>query len=96
MNLEKFKELALDIHSTKLLKHLHFGGFGEPTLHPSFLEMVRHVKDNTDLLVSLTTNASKFTQDQFIKDIIDSKIDKIIIFENNRLCLYIIKIYKTF
>ncbi|GJQ59915.1 MAG: hypothetical protein SCALA701_27160 [Candidatus Scalindua sp.] len=79
MDLEKFKKLTLDLHSTNLLNHLHLGGFGEPTLHPSFLEMVRYVKDYTDFLVSVTTNASQFTQDHSIKDIIGSKIDKIII-----------------
>lgn len=79
MDLEKFKKLTLDLHSTHLLKHLHFGGFGEPTLHPSFLEMIRHVKGNTDLLVSLTTNGSKFTQGDFRMAIIESGIDKIII-----------------
>jgi len=79
MDLEKFKALTLDLNSTNLLKHLHFGGFGEPTLHPSFIDMVRYVKDQTNLMVSLTTNGSKFTQRQFIKDLIDTRIDKIII-----------------
>lgn len=79
MPMDQFKKLVDQLAKLDFLKHFHFGGFGEPTMHPDFFAMARYAVKQTDFVISVTTNASRFSEDTFIESFLETGIDKIIL-----------------
>ena len=77
MDFDKFKRVVDECSGLDFLENIHFGGFGEPTLHGKFIEMVEYVKKNTGFKISVTTNASKLIDENYVRKLIETGIDKI-------------------
>ena len=79
MDLDQFKSMTDQLAKLDFIRHYHFGGFGEPTMHPQFLTMARYAAENKDFIVSVTTNASRFSENGFVDELLETGIDKIIL-----------------
>jgi len=79
MKLDQFKDIVLDLAAGNFLDELHFGGFGEPTLHPELIEMVAFTKKKTNFLISLTSNASQFKKKDYITNLLNSGLDVLVL-----------------
>ncbi|WP_175530253.1 radical SAM protein [Desulfobacula phenolica] len=79
MNFENFKKIIGNLKESDVISNIKIAGIGEPTLHPQLIKMVRYIKENTNFRVHLTTNASRFQDEDFRKMLLHAKIDKITI-----------------
>lgn len=76
LDFNSFKNLINCLRESNIISHIHFGGFGEPTLHKNIIDMINYIKKETSFTVSMTTNGWKFARDEkFIKNLILSEID---------------------
>ncbi len=93
MGFEDFKKLIAGLKKAEFVKNIKFAGIGEPTLHPDLIKMIRYIKDNTGFKIHLTTNASMFKNDGFVKELLETNVEKITAslriskFESNKNCV---------
>jgi MoaA/NifB/PqqE/SkfB family radical SAM enzyme len=62
MPLDTFRRLMDQVRELPAPPVIHLGGYGEPTFHPDFLEIVRLAKD-TGAQVEMTTNGTLLTSE---------------------------------
>jgi len=79
MDLDKYKELILELKKFSQMMEMHLGGFGEPTLHPNLFEMISFCKKKSNMGVSLTSNASRFKESGYIDGLLNSGLDDLIL-----------------
>ncbi len=79
MSTENFKEIVTDLSRLENLSIISIGGFGEPTLHPNLIELVSYAKEQKSHKVHLTTNGSKFIDDDYSLALLKTGIDKLMI-----------------
>ncbi len=77
MPLEMFQTLMAQVKTLPAPPIIHFGGYGEPTSHPHFLEFVRLAKE-TGAKVEMTTNGTLMTK-KLAKALIDLDMDRIMV-----------------
>ena len=77
MPLESFRSLMTQVKALPAPPIIHFGGYGEPTTHPHFLELVRLAKE-TGAKVEMTTNGTLLTED-LAQALIDLDMDRIVV-----------------
>ena len=68
-----FENIVKNLKELPELESVHFGGFGEPLLHPRIFDMVRAVKE-LGLKVEMITNGS-YLQEETIQKLIDIELD---------------------
>jgi tungsten cofactor oxidoreducase radical SAM maturase len=73
MDWDTFKNIIKSLKELPNLESIHFGGFGEPMMHPRIFDMLRAVKD-LGLRVEMITNGSYLTEKN-IQELIDLKLD---------------------
>lgn len=73
MTWETFENILKSLKELPNLEVVHFGGFGEPLMHPKIFDMLRKIKD-IGLKVEMITNGSYLNEDT-IKKLIDIKLD---------------------
>src|SRR5574341_1054937 len=56
---------------------LHLGGYGEPTFHPDFVEMVQRAKA-AGLRVEVTTNGTLLTP-QVVSALLEAELDRLVV-----------------
>ena len=69
-------KILAELNKLPNLKTVHLGGFGEPTSHPRFMEVVRKIK-NKGLEVEFITNGH-YLDKKIVDELIDLEVDKII------------------
>lgn len=70
---ETFESIRENLKELPELETVHFGGFGEPMMHPRIFDMVKDIK-NLGLKVEMITNGSYLT-DENIRKLIDIELD---------------------
>lgn len=75
MPLETFGHLLGQLHQFSPPPAIHLSGYGEPMVHPDFVELVRQAKAN-GLRVELTTNGTLLTADMAAA-LIDLELDSL-------------------
>lgn len=73
MDWQTFENILRNLEELPDLESVHFGGFGEPMMHPRIFDMLKAVK-NLGLKVEMITNGSYLTKDNIIK-LIDLELD---------------------
>lgn len=77
MPLETFAELMQQVRALPAPPTIHLGGYGEPMVHPDFLEIVRLAKD-TGAVVEMTTNGMMLTRER-AQVLLDLELDKLVV-----------------
>lgn len=77
MPLETFRALVDQLKALPKMPMLHFAGYGEPTSHPDFIEMVRIAKE-AGAEVGITTNGTLLTE-SLATEIVKLKLDRIVV-----------------
>jgi MoaA/NifB/PqqE/SkfB family radical SAM enzyme len=75
MSLDTFASLMNDVRALPVTPTIHFGGYGEPMVHPDFIEMVRLAKD-TGAVVEMTTNGMLLSRER-AEQLVDLQLDLI-------------------
>jgi tungsten cofactor oxidoreducase radical SAM maturase len=73
MDWETFENILDNFKELPDLESVHFGGFGEPLMHPRIFDMLRAVK-GLGLKVEIITNGS-FLREEIIQELIDLELD---------------------
>lgn len=73
MDWETFENILRNLKELPELESVHFGGFGEPMMHPRIFEMLRAVK-GLGLKVEMITNGSYLCEEN-IQKLIDMELD---------------------
>ncbi len=73
MEWETFETILHSLKELPDLKTVHFGGFGEPLMHPRIFDMLRAVK-GLGMRVEMITNGS-FLREEIIQQLIDLELD---------------------
>lgn len=73
MDWATFENILDNLKDLPNLESVHFGGFGEPMMHPKIFDMLRAVKE-LGLKVEMITNGSYLTEDN-IQKLIDLELD---------------------
>ena len=73
MSMGTFNHILKSLENLPNLESVHFGGFGEPMMHPNIFEMISAIKA-MGLKVEMITNGS-YLSDENIQKIIDLKLD---------------------
>lgn len=73
MNWETFEKIINNLKKLPNLESVHFGGFGEPLMHPRIFDMLRMIKA-LGLKTEMITNGSYLLEDT-IQKLIDIKLD---------------------
>lgn len=73
MEWETFENILKNLKELPKLESVHFGGFGEPMMHPRIMDMLRAVKA-LDLKVEMITNGSYLKKGN-IQQLIDIELD---------------------
>lgn len=68
-----FENIMANLKELPKLEAIHFGGFGEPLMHPRIFDMLRMVK-GLGLKVEMITNGS-YLQEETIQKLIDVQLD---------------------
>lgn len=74
---EMFQSLMKQVRAFPVPPVIHFGGYGEPTSHPQFLEFVRLAKE-TGAVVEMTTNGTLLTK-KLAQALIELDMDRIVV-----------------
>ena len=77
MPLETFRALMDQVRALPTPPTIHLGGYGEPTTHPDFREIVRLAK-GTGARVEMTTNGTLITED-LATALIDLGLDRLVV-----------------
>jgi tungsten cofactor oxidoreducase radical SAM maturase len=77
MEPETFERIMESLRELPDLREVHFGGFGEPLLHPDLPEMVKRVKA-LGVRVSLITNGTLLDEEK-ITALLNSKLDRLFV-----------------
>jgi len=77
MPLETFRELVAGLSAFPSPPIIHLGGYGEPSVHPDFLEIVRLAKE-AGAVVEMTTNGTMLTRER-AQALYDLELDKIVV-----------------
>jgi len=77
MTEETFAAIAAELRELPTVETVQFGGFGEPTIHPGFLEFLRTVKE-AGWRAELVTNGIALSPD-FADRLIDLQLDQLIV-----------------
>jgi len=73
MNWSTFNNFLINIKELPNLESIHFGGFGEPMMHPRIFDMLRAIKE-LGLRVEMITNGSYLSKEN-IQKLIDLGLD---------------------
>ncbi|MDF2874933.1 MAG: tungsten cofactor oxidoreductase radical maturase [Sporomusa sp.] len=73
MSWETFEGVLRSLKELPALTAVHFGGFGEPLMHPRIFDMLRAVK-GLGVKVEMITNGS-YLREEIIQQLIDLKLD---------------------
>lgn len=73
MDWETFENILRNLKDLPNLESVHFGGFGEPMMHPRIFDMLKAVKE-LGLKVEMITNGS-YLQEENIRQLIDLELD---------------------
>ncbi|VBB09611.1 radical sam [Lucifera butyrica] len=73
MEQETFEHILHNLKELPALESVHFGGFGEPLMHPRIFDMLKAVKE-LGLKVEIITNGSYLRQ-EVIEKLIDLELD---------------------
>ena len=73
MDWETFENILNSLKELPALQSVHFGGFGEPLMHPKIFDMLKAVK-GLGLKVEMITNGS-YLQEEVIQKLIDLELD---------------------
>ncbi|MBP2634490.1 MAG: tungsten cofactor oxidoreductase radical maturase [Firmicutes bacterium] len=73
MEWETFETIVKNLKELPNLESVHFGGFGEPLMHPKIFDMLKEVKA-LGLKVEMITNGS-YLSDETIQKLIDIELD---------------------
>ncbi|SNT10012.1 tungsten cofactor oxidoreducase radical SAM maturase [Anaerovirgula multivorans] len=73
MDWETFENILRNLKDLPNLESIHFGGFGEPMMHPRIFDMLKAVKE-LGLKVEMITNGS-YLQEENIRQLIDLELD---------------------
>ncbi|WHH58602.1 tungsten cofactor oxidoreductase radical SAM maturase [Petroclostridium sp. X23] len=73
MDWETFENILRNLKELPYLESVHFGGFGEPMMHPKIFDMLRSVKE-LGLRVEMITNGSYLSKEN-INKLIDLELD---------------------
>jgi len=73
MEWETFETIVKNLKELPNLESVHFGGFGEPLMHPKIFDMLKAVKA-LGLKVEMITNGS-YLSDETIQKLIDIELD---------------------
>ncbi|MCC5912264.1 MAG: tungsten cofactor oxidoreductase radical SAM maturase [Clostridiaceae bacterium] len=73
MEWETFENILENLKELPKLESVHFGGFGEPMMHPKIFDMLKAVK-GLGLKVEMITNGS-YLQKENIQQLIDLELD---------------------
>lgn len=73
MEWETFENILHSLKELPDLTTVHFGGFGEPLMHPRIFDMLRAVKE-LGVRVEMITNGS-FLREEIIQQLIDLELD---------------------
>lgn len=73
MNWETFENIVKNLKELPNLESVHFGGFGEPLMHPKIFDMLRTVK-RLGLKVEMITNGS-YLCEETIQKLINIELD---------------------
>lgn len=76
MSLDVFKDIIDE--TSAYVPFVSFSGYGEPTMHPNLLDMVKYAKEKQFFRVCLETNASMLS-DEMLKGLADAGLDIIIL-----------------
>lgn len=74
---ETFRHLMDSLRKLPELREVHFGGYGEPLLHPRITEIVKQVK-SLGVRTSLITNGTLLDQEK-AKALMDSGLDRLFV-----------------
>jgi MoaA/NifB/PqqE/SkfB family radical SAM enzyme len=77
MPLSTFGELMAQLDQLPAPPTIHLSGYGEPTYHPDFLEIVRRAKA-TGAAVEITTNATLLTA-EVAAELVDLDLDRLVV-----------------
>lgn len=77
MPFERFERLVEQVQAFPVKPWLHFAGYGEPTSHPRFLDMVRLAKE-AGIRVGITTNGTLITQ-EMADALVRLQIDRVVV-----------------
>ncbi|MEM2979585.1 MAG: tungsten cofactor oxidoreductase radical SAM maturase [Methanomassiliicoccales archaeon] len=77
MSYDTFCSVLKSIQNLPEVKEVHFGGFGEPLMHPRILDMVREVK-SLGLRVSISTNGTLFNE-EIANSLVNIGVDRIFV-----------------
>lgn len=75
MSEETFNALFERLKSMPSIESVHFGGFGEPMMHPKIFDMIKAIK-GLGIKVEMITNGS-YLSGENIERLIDLKLDKL-------------------
>ncbi|AOY77616.1 tungsten cofactor oxidoreductase radical SAM maturase [Clostridium formicaceticum] len=73
MEWETFENILKNLKELPDLASVHFGGFGEPMMHPRIFDMIKAVKE-LGLKVEMISNGS-YLQEENIRQLIDLELD---------------------
>jgi len=73
MDWETFESILRNLKELPNLESIHFGGFGEPMMHPRIFDMLKAVKE-LGLKVEIITNGS-YLHEENIQKLIDLELD---------------------
>jgi len=77
MSHETFDRIIKDLQAFPKLQEIHFGGFGEPLMHPRIVEMVEQVK-SLGVKATLTTNGTLLDEEKTIA-LVNARLDKLFV-----------------
>ena len=77
MSLETFADLMTQVSAMPTPPIIHFGGYGEPMVHPHIIEMVRLAKA-TGAQVEMTTNGMMLTRER-ADALFELQLDKLVV-----------------
>ncbi|MBI5958151.1 MAG: radical SAM protein [Chloroflexi bacterium] len=77
MSLDTFRRLMDQVHELPAPPIIHFGGYGEPTFHPNFLDMVRLAKA-TGARVEMTTNGTLLSP-EIAEVLLDLELNRLVV-----------------
>lgn len=77
MSKETFDKVIKDLKEFPEVEHIIFGGIGECTMNPHFLDMIRKVK-NEGYMITITSNGYMLS-DLLIMQLIDLKVDELVV-----------------
>lgn len=74
MNFEKAKQAVLELKKRGARKIILIGG--EPTIYPSFIELIKFIRKN-EMIVAVASNGRKFFDINFAREVINAGVSKI-------------------